>query len=350
MAPLSRLRSGADGMPTALAAEYYGQRASEGGLIVSEGSYMAEGSNGYLGVPGINADQQIAGWKSITDAVHAKGGHIFLQLWHVGRVSHAEHQADGGAPVAPSAVPFEGLVFTSEGWVASTPARTLQIGEIEALIGEYRSATARALAAGFDGVEVHAANGYLLDQFLHDGSNRRTDAYGGSLENRTRFLLQAIEAAASVMGMDRVGVRISPSGEFGGMHDSNPAALFSYVARQLDKLNLAYLHLIEPRVTGNETNASKDQENPVAAQSIRQHYRGVIIAAGGFTPASAAAIIAAGDADLVAFGRYFISNPDLPARIREKAPLTAYQRDTFYGGNEAGYTDYPFLAGLAKAA
>src|SRR5476649_1245145 len=204
MAPLSRLRSAAGGMPTALAAEYYGQRASEGGLIVSEGVYMAEGGNGYLGVPGIDADAQIAGWKRITDAVHARGGRIFMQLWHVGRVSHREHQPDGGAPVAPSAVPFEGVAFTKDGWVVSTPARALTGSEIEALIGEYRHATERAVAAGFDGVEVHAANGYLIDQFLHDGSNQRTDAYGGSLENRTRFLLKAIEAAASVIGIDRV--------------------------------------------------------------------------------------------------------------------------------------------------
>jgi N-ethylmaleimide reductase len=350
MAPLSRLRSNEDGTPTLLAAEYYGQRASQGGLIVSEGVFMAEGANGYLGVPGINADAQIAGWKKITDAVHAKGGHIFMQLWHVGRVSHTEHQPNGGAPVAPSALPFEGIAFTSEGWVPSTPARALQTSEIEALIGEYRNATQRAVAAGFDGVEVHAANGYLLDQFLQDGSNKRTDIYGGSLENRARFLMKAVEAAASVIGIDRVAVRISPSGEFGGMADSNPEALFSYVAQQLDKLNLAYLHLIEPRVFGNETNDSKDQKTPVAAQLIRKHYKGVIIAAGGFTPESAAAIIAAGDADLVAFGRHFISNPDLPARIRDNAPLAAYNRDTFYGGKEVGYTDYPVYSPEAVAA
>ncbi len=350
MAPLSRLRSDAGGMPTALAAEYYGQRASEGGLIVSEGVFMAEGGNGYLGVPGISADEQIAGWKKITEAVHAKGGRIFMQLWHVGRVSHAEHQADGGAPVAPSALPFEGVAFTKDGWVASTPARALQTSEIEALIVEYRKATERAVDAGFDGVEVHSANGYLIDQFLHDGSNHRTDAYGGSLENRSRFLIEAVEAAASVIGFERVGVRLSPSGEFGGMQDSNPEALFTYVAQRLDKLSLAYVHLIEPRVAGNETNESKDQKTPVAAQLIRQHYKGVIIAAGGFTPESAAAIIAAGDADLVAFGRHFISNPDLPARIRDKAPLAAYNRDTFYGGNEVGYTDYPVHTTLAEAA
>ncbi|WP_295999276.1 alkene reductase [Rugamonas sp.] len=350
MAPLSRLRSDVGGMPTDLAVEYYSQRASEGGLLVTEGVYMAEGGNGYLGVPGISDDGQIAGWKKITAAVHAKGGLIFAQLWHVGRVSHSDHQPDGGAPVAPSAVPYEGVAFTKDGWIPSTPARALETGEIEALIVAYRKATERAVAAGFDGVEVHSANGYLLDQFLQDGSNKRSDAYGGSLENRSRFLLEAVEAAASVIGMDRVGVRISPSGEFGGMADSDPQALFTHVAQQLDKLNLAYLHLIEPRVFGNETNESKDQKIPVAAQLIRKHYKGLIIAAGGFTPESAAQIIEAGDADLVAFGRHFISNPDLPARIRAKAQLAAYNRDTFYGGQEAGYTDYPFLGANAKAA
>ena len=341
MAPLSRLRSGAGGMPTELAIEYYRQRASEGGLIVTEGTYMAAGANGYAGAPGIDDDGQIAAWRAITEAVHTKGGRIFLQLWHVGRISHSAHQPDGGAPVAPSALPYDGIAFTADGWLPSTPARALETVEIAALVGEYGKATERAVAAGFDGVEVHAANGYLLDQFLHDGSNQRTDAYGGSLENRTRFTLQAIAAAASVIGIDRVGVRVSPSGEFGGMTDSDPEALFVYLAQRLDQLGLAYLHLIEPRVSGNDTNAGIDQKTPVAAQMIRRHYKGIIIAAGGFTPESAAAIVAAGDADLVAFGRHFISNPDLPARIRDQAPLTRYNRDTFYGGQEAGYTDYP---------
>ncbi len=341
MAPLSRLRSTDDGVPTALAVEYYRQRASDGGLLISEGTIMADGGNGYLGAPGINEDKQISGWKKITDAVHRKRGFIYAQLWHVGRVSHSEHQANGGAPVAPSAVPFEGVAFTKDGWVASTPARALEISEVEALVNEYRKASLRAHAAGFDGVEIHAANGYLLDQFLQDGSNKRTDRYGGSFENRTRFLIEAIQAAASAVGIDHVGVRISPTGEFGAMKDSNPEALFTYIANRLDKMGLAYLHLIEPRVFGNETNESKDQKTPVAAQMIRKHFKGVIIAAGGFTPASAEEIVAAGDADLVAFGRYFISNPDLPARIKSSVPLAPYSRETFYGGGDIGYTDYP---------
>jgi len=348
MAPLTRMRADAGDQPSALMAEYYGQRASEGGLIVSEASFVAKGGNGYLGAPGIYADSQIPAWKKITDAVHAKGGRIFLQLWHVGRQSHTEFQENGAAPGAPSALPFEGVVHTSQGWVPTSPARALETGEIEALIGAYRDATARALAAGFDGVEVHAANGYLLDQFLQDGSNQRTDAYGGSVENRSRFLLAAVRAAGEVIGMDRVAVRIGPSGSFGGMHDRNPEALFGYLAAQLNALKLAYLHVIEPRVKGSDIDASQDQ-NPVAAQFIRKHYQGTIMAAGGFTPASAEAIVAAGDADIVAFGRDFIANPDLPARIQGHRPLTPYNRDTFYGGNAAGYTDYPFYA-QAQAA
>ena len=341
MAPMSRLRSNGDGTPTALAVDYYAQRSTPGGLLLSEGVIMAVGGNGYLGAPSIHADLHISGWRKITDAVHARGGRIFMQLWHVGRVSHSDFQRDGGAPAAPSAVPFEGVAFTTEGWIASTPARALQTNEIQALVEDYRQATERAAAAGFDGVEVHSANGYLLDQFLHDGSNQRTDRYGGSLENRTRFLMEVIEAAASVIGIERVGVRLSPTGEFGAMTDTDPEALFIDVAQRLDKLGLAYLHLIEPRVSGNDTNAGKDQKTPIAAQLIRRHFKGVIIAAGGFTPESADAIVAAGDADLVAFGRHFISNPDLPERIRANVPLARYDRDTFYGGTDAGYTDYP---------
>jgi len=340
MAPLTRMRSSAGDLPNALMATYYGQRASEGGLIVSEAAFIAPGGNGYLGAPGIYSDDHIPAWKQITDAVHAKGGRIFLQLWHVGRQSHSEFQPNGDAPLAPSAVPFEGVVFTSQGWVPTTPAREMSIDEILNLVGAYRAATRRAIAAGFDGVEVHAANGYLLDQFLQDGSNQRSDIYGGSLENRTRFLLAAIHAAAEEIGIDKVGVRIGPSGSFGGMKDSNPEQLFGYLAEQLNSLGLAYLHLIEPRVLGNDVDASKDQ-NPVASTFIRKHYKGIIVAAGGFTPESADAIVAAGDADVVAFGRHFISNPDLPARIRHGKALQDYDRDTFYGGTEAGYTDYP---------
>lgn len=342
MAPLTRMRASQGAMPNELMEEYYGQRASKGGLIVSEATFVSAGGNGYLGAPGIYHDAQIAGWKRITDAVHAKGGHIFLQLWHVGRVSHNEHQPDGGQPVAPSAIPFEGVVFTSQGWVPTSPARELRENEIAALVEDYRAATRRAIAAGFDGVEIHAANGYLVDQFLQDGSNHRSDQYGGSVENRARLLLELVEAAGSVIGANRVAVRLSPSSSFGGMHDSDPQALFTYVAQELDHRNLAYLHVIEPRVQGSENDMARSQE-VVAAQLIRQHYKGVLLAAGGFTPASAEEAVSAGQADLVAFGRDFIANPDLPARIRAGSPLNPYHRDTFYGGTDVGYTDYPSL-------
>jgi len=340
MAPLTRMRASDGAMPNALMETYYGQRASKGGLIVSEATFVSAGGNGYLGAPGIYDDAQIAGWKRITDAVHAKGGHIFLQLWHVGRVSHSEHQPNGGQPVAPSAVPFEGVVFTSQGWVPTSPARELSAEEIAALIEDYRAATRRAIAAGFDGVEIHAANGYLVDQFLQDGSNRRSDQYGGSVENRARFLLELVDAVGSVIGPNRVAVRLSPSSNFGGMHDSDPQALFTYVSKQLDHRNLAYVHVIEPRVQGSENDLQRSQE-VVAAHLIRQHYKGVLLAAGGFTPVSAEATVDAGDVDLVAFGRDFIANPDLPTRIRDGLPLNPYNRDTFYGGTDAGYTDYP---------
>ncbi|AWY39861.1 alkene reductase [Pseudomonas putida] len=341
MAPLTRMRSEPGDKPGALMAEYYAQRASHGGLIVSEATVVSPTGNGYLGSPGLYNDAQIPGWKAVTEAVHAKGGRIFLQLFHAGRQSHSDMQPDGAQPVAPSAMEYNGVAYTANGWVPSTPHRALETAEVEALVEDFRRAAQRGLEAGFDGVEIHAANGYLIDQFLQDGSNQRTDAYGGSIAKRARFLLDITRAAIEVWGNDRVAVRLGPSGSFGDMKDSDPEALFVYVAQQLAPLNLAYLHLIEPRVIGNSIDESKDQ-NPVAAQLIRQHYKGLIIAAGGFTAESAERILQAGDADLVAFGRDFIANPDLPERIRHGQPLNAYDRDTFYGGSEVGFTDYPF--------
>jgi len=341
MAPLTRMRASEGALPNAMMAEYYRQRASQGGLIISEATFVREDGNGYLGAPGIHSAQQAAEWKKITDAVHAKGGRIFLQLWHVGRQSHSDLQPDGGQPVAPSEVAHEGVIFTDKGWGPTSPARALSAADIASLVDAYRLATQRAIDAGFDGVEVHAANGYLLDQFLQDGSNVRGDAYGGSIENRSRLLLEVVEAAAAVIGSSRVGVRLSPSSSFGGMHDSDPEALFVYLAQQLDRLNLAYLHVIEPRVQGSEADPSRSQE-PVAARLLRRHFKGLLLAAGGFTAQSAEAILKAGEADMVAFGRDFIANPDLPFRIRGKLALTPYNRDTFYGGTAAGYTDYPY--------
>jgi N-ethylmaleimide reductase len=349
LAPLTRMRAEEGANPGPLMAEYYAQRASEGGFLISEATIAAPDGNGYLGAPGLYEDSQIAGWQQVTDAVHAKGGRIFLQLYHAGRQSHSQLQPDGGQPVAPSAVLHGGVAYTEAGWIPNTPSRALTIPEIAGLVERFRTAALRGKQAGFDGVELHAANGYLFDQFLQDGSNKRTDIYGGSFENRARFLIEATQAAISVWGSNRVAVRLGPSGTWGDMSDSNPEALFAYVVQELEKLDLAYLHLIEPRVLGNVDDDSKDP-SPVAAQLIRKHYKGIIIAAGGFKDHSAEAILRAGDADLVAFGRDFIANPDLPERLRLQLPLNPYDRPTFFGGTDVGYTDYPFHNDVAVAA
>ncbi|MFZ6649609.1 alkene reductase [Undibacterium sp. TJN25] len=339
MAPLTRLRSDQDGdVPNALMLEYYRQRASAGGLIITEATAVAFNGRGYLGAPGIYSDAQVDGWRRITDAVHAKGGRIFLQLWHVGRVSHVD-MTGGESPVAPSAIPFEGAAFTANGWVTPSPSRALETHEIPGIVETFRRAAERARSAGFDGVEVHGANGYLLDQFLNDGSNRRSDAYGGPVENRARLLLEVTEAVASVWGGDRVGVRISPGGKFLSMSDSNPQATFDYVASALNRFGLAYLHIIEPRVNGSEVVA--EGQAPVASARLRKIFTGPVIAAGGFEAEDAHAAIARGDVDMVAFGRHFVANPDLPKRLESGLPLNAYDRSTFYGGDHRGYTDYP---------
>lgn len=342
MAPLTRMRSEQPGSrPGDLMVEYYDQRASMGGFIISEATVVSPNGDGYLGSPGIYSDAQVPGWKRVVDSVHAKGGVIFLQLFHAGRQSHVDMQPDGSLPVSASVVAdYEGVAYTKNGWVPASPHRALAEAEVIDMVEQFRVAAHRGKQAGFDGIEIHGANGYLIDQFLQDGSNQRTDRYGGSIENRARFLLEITRAAISVWGKERVGVRLGPSGSFGGMHDSNPEALFTYVAAELDTLGIAYLHLIEPRVQGNAEDVSKDQ-NPVAARRLRQVFHGTLIAAGGFNPASAASLVEEGTADLVAFGRYFISNPDLPARIAQGAPLADYDRDTFYGGTAVGYTDYP---------
>src|SRR5476649_1938480 len=349
LAPLTRMRAEEGAKPGPLMAEYYAQRASEGGFLIGEATIAAPNGNRYLGAPGLYDDSQIAGWKQETEAVHGKGGRIFLQLYHAGRQSNSQLQPDGAQPVAPSAVPHGGVAYTEAGWVPNTPSRALTIPEIADLVESFRTAAIRGKQAGFDGVELHAANGYLFDQFLQDGSNKRTDIYGGSFENRARLLIEATQAVISVWGSERVAVRLGPSGTWGDMSDSNPEGLFTYVAEELAKLNLAYVHLIEPRVLGNVDDDSKDQ-SPVAAQLIRKHYKGIIIAAGGFKGHSAEAILQAGDADLVAFGRDFIANPDLPERLRRQQPLNSYDRPSFFGGTDVGYTDYPFYRKDAVAA
>jgi N-ethylmaleimide reductase len=341
LAPLTRMRAEEGAIPGPLMADYYTQRTSAGAFLIAEATIAAANGNGYLGAPGLYEDSQIAGWKLVTDAVHAKGGKIFLQLYHAGRQSNSELQPDGGRPVGPSEVLHGGVAYTNAGWVPNTPNRALETHEIPGIVESFRTAAARGVTAGFDGIELHAANGYLFDQFLQDGSNKRTDIYGGSFENRARLLLEATRAVISVWGSDKVAVRIGPSGSWGDMSDSDPVGLFTYVAQELAKLNLAYLHLIEPRVLGNVDDENADP-NPIAAQLIRKHYAGTIIAAGGFSGDTAEAIVKAGDADLVAFGRHFISNPDLPERLRHKLPLNPYDRPTFFGGTDIGYTDYPF--------
>lgn len=341
LAPLTRMRAGEGAVPGPLMVEYYAQRASKGGFMISEATIAAPNGSGYLGSPGMFTEAQAVGWKKVIDAVHTRGATMFVQLYHAGRQSNSQLQPNGAAPVGPSQVTHGGVAYTESGWVPNTPNRALTEMEIGDLVEEFRGAAKRALSAGFDGVELHAANGYLFDQFLQDGSNKRTDRYGGSFENRFRFLRETVDAVASIFGYDKVAVRLAPSGTFGDMSDADPDGLFGYVVQQLDTMGIAYLHLIEPRVVGNDDDRTKDQR-PVAAQSLRRLFRGPIIAAGGFTSDSAGAILEAGDADLVAFGRHFVSNPDLPDRLRHGWPLNAYVRDSFFGGTEVGYTDYPF--------
>jgi N-ethylmaleimide reductase len=337
-APLTRLRSEQPGdVPGDLMATYYGQRASKGGLQITEATTVSVTGRGYLGAPGIYSEAQVLGWRKVTSAVHAKGGRIFLQLWHVGRQSHID-MTGGVAPVASSEVPFEQVVLTQDGWVPVSPHRALKLEEIPGIVEEFRSGAERAKAAGFDGVELHGANGYLIDQFLQDGSNKRTDAYGGPVENRARLLLKVVEAMTSVWGGDRVGVRVGPSGTWASMSDSDPEATFGYVAQALNRFGLAYLHIIEPRIVGAE--APVEGKAPVAAAQIRKIFTGPIIVAGGFERQGAQEIVERGDADLVAFGRHFSSNPDLPERLRRNLPLTPYDRDAFWGGDHRGYIDF----------
>jgi N-ethylmaleimide reductase len=339
MAPLTRLRSEQPSdVPSDLMVEYYAQRASEGGLIISEATPVALTGRGYIGAPGIYNDAHIAGWKKITDAVHDKGGKMFMQLWHVGRTAHVD-LTGGATPVSASVTPYEGFAITNKGMVPVSPNRALNIWEIPGIVEEFRKGAERAKAAGFDGVEIHAANGYLIDQFLQDGSNKRSDSYGGPPENRARLLMEVTHAVASVWNYNRVAVRIAPSGKWNGMSDSNPTATFNYVAKALAPLGLAYLHVVEPRVIGSQEEA--DGLPPVACANLRKFFKGAIMAVGGFDGKGAEEIVAKGDADLVAFGRHFIANPDLPKRIRLGLPLNSYDRSTFYGGNALGYTDYP---------
>jgi N-ethylmaleimide reductase len=353
MAPLTRMRAAKPSLaPRPLNAEYYAQRATPGGLIVAEASPVVATGFGSPGVPGIYSEQQVKGWREVVDAVHNKGGVIFLQLWHVGRVSHSSFQPGGVLPVAPSAVPISETLktMTADGKVSTyeTP-RALATDEIPGIIDSFRQAARNALAAGFDGVDIHGANGYLLEQFLQSRTNLRTDRYGGSIENRALLLTEITQAVIEVWGANRVGVRLSPYGIANDSGEADPMPLYSHVIQSFNPLGLAYLHFIEPRSSGAGRAEVNHQNVPSAMVLFRPIWNGVLISAGGFTGEAANAAISAGHADAIAFGRIFISNPDLPRRLRHGYPLTPYNRATFYGGEEAGYTDYPAHDELAQA-
>jgi N-ethylmaleimide reductase len=345
MAPLTRMRAEKGSFaPRPLNAEYYSQRATPGGLIIAEASPVMATGRGNAATPGIYSDQQIKGWRDVVDAVHAQGGVIFLQLWHVGRVSHSSFQPGGALPVAPSAVPITQALktVTADGKLASyeTP-RALETSEIAGVIESFRQAAINARQAGFDGVEIHGANGYLIEQFLQSHTNLRTDRYGGSIENRARLLMEIMQAVIEVWGAERVAVRLSPYGVANDSGEPDPMPLYTHVIQALDPLGLAYLHFIEPRSSGAGRAEVNHQNVPSAMVLFRPIWNGVLISAGGFTGETAEAAIAAGHADAIAFGRIFISNPDLPRRLQHGLPLTPYNRATFYGGEAAGYTDYP---------
>jgi N-ethylmaleimide reductase len=350
---LTRMRAAKPSLaPRPLNAEYYAQRATPGGLLIAEASPVAATAFGSPGVPGIYSQDQIAGWRKVVEAVHAKGGIIFLQLWHVGRVSHSSFQPGGALPVAPSAIAIspEWKTGTADGKATTYEMpRALETSEIPGIIDAFRQAAKNALAAGFDGVEVHGANGYLLEQFLQSRSNRRTDQYGGSIENRARLLLEVTQAVVEVWGANRVGVRLSPYGIANDSGEPDPMPLYTHVVEKFNPLGLAYLHFIEPRSSGAGRAEVNWQNVPSAMVLFRPIWKGKLIAAGGFTGETAEAAIAQGHADAVAFGRIFISNPDLPRRLQRGYPLTPYDRKTFYGGEEAGYTDYPEHDEMAKA-
>lgn len=334
MAPCTRNRAAAGNVPQEMNVKYYRQRAGAG-LIITEASQISPQGVGYPATPGIHTEEQIAGWRKVTDAVHEQGGHIFIQLWHVGRISHPSLQPDGQLPVAPSAIKPKGEAFTYEGPQAFVEPRALEHDEISQIVEQYRTATKNAQAAGFDGVEVHAANGYLIDQFIRDGSNQRTDEYGGSLENRTRFLKEVVQAVTETWEPSRVGVRISPENTFNDMHDSDPQATFNYVAEQLSHYGLAYLHVLEgDMMTGLGT---------FDYQKIKALFGGHYMANCGYDLQRANEAISSDSADSISFGSLFIANPDLVERFKNAAPLNAPNPDTFYGGDEHGYTDYPFL-------
>jgi N-ethylmaleimide reductase len=342
MAPLTRSRAGPGNVPPQLNALYYAQRASAG-LIISEATQTSPEGQGYISTPGIHSPEQIAGWRCVTQAVHIAGGSIVLQLWHVGRISHPSFQPGGRAPIAPSAIRPNGQAFTEKGFEPIPTPRALETAEIPAIVEQYAQAARNALAAGFDGVEVHAANGYLIDQFQRDRTNKRDGRYGGSIENRTRFLMEVVDAVSAAVGAERTGVRISPQNTQNDIADSDRQTLFNYVAEQLSGKGLAYLHIIEGDTSGIPV-------PPFDYKKLKRLFGGVVISNNGFDKQRANEAIAEGRADLIAFGKPFIANPDLVIRLFLDAPLMPVNRETLYGGAEQGYTDYPILREVAPHA
>ncbi|WP_324674468.1 alkene reductase [Hymenobacter sp. GOD-10R] len=346
MAPMTRSRANNEGnVPTDSTVKYYEQRASAG-LIITEGSQVSQQAVGYIFTPGIYSEEQVAGWKKVTDAVHAAGGRIFIQLWHVGRISHPFFH-NGELPVAPSAVQPTGVkAFTLNGQEEIPTPRALETQEVKAVVEDFRKAAENAKKAGFDGAEIHGANGYLIDQFIQDGSNQRTDEYGGSVENRARFALEVVKAVSDVLGADRTGIRLSPTGVMGGINDTDRLGTFSYVVEQLNQFNLAYLHVIEA-LPGHPMAAQPGQEK--VAPTLRKIFNGPFILNGGYTQETAEAALENNEADIIAFGVPFISNPDLVERFQQGAALNAPDQATFYGGDDKGYIDYPSLAEVEQA-
>jgi N-ethylmaleimide reductase len=339
MAPLTRSRADDDLAPTDTVVEYYSQRAGVG-LIIAEATQVSATAQGYTHTPGIYTAGQIAAWRKVTDAVHAKGGRIFLQIWHTGRMSHIHFQPDHQAPVAPSAIAAKAKTYIEgQGYADCSTPRALEIAEIAGIVDDFRVAAANAIRAGFDGVEIHGAHGYLLDAFLRDGTNKRTDAYGGSIENRARFLLEAMAAVIDEIGADRVGVRLAPVSPVNDAFESNPQPLFEYVVRELEKLHPVYIHVVEGHTGGPRDNVPFDYD------ALRRLYSGVWMVNNGYTREMAEEAIRSGHADMVSFGRKMITNPDLPRRFRENAPLNRPFEDvSLYGGNGPhGYVDYPAL-------
>jgi len=335
MAPLTRRRAGKNNVPKSIMVTYYRQRASAG-MIIAEATQISPQGIGYIDTPGIHSGEQIQGWKRITNAVHDEGGRIFLQLWHVGRYSHSLLQPEGQLPVAPSAIRAEGKVNTPEGYKERETPRALDLDEIPGIIEQYQLAAKNAMLAGFDGVEIHGANGYLLDQFLQDGTNKRDDEYGGSIKHRARLMLEVTEAVCKVWGSDKVGVRLSPSGIMHDMYDSNPVATFEYLINQLNAFDLCFLHLVEPLEPVDHLPNYLKKVTP----HFRKIYKGTLITNGGFNYDTGNQIIEEGNADLVAYGKLFISNPDLVEKFKTGTDLKPWDRGTFYGGGEVGYIDY----------